>query len=98
MKYAIPATPHRSNGMRSLEAECSTSVQQRAAAVDEQHRRSAIEDRRAFRTGGIQNCWRSELGAQLGRESQPACLCVYDVDVLGLSANEQVGYYLHNAS
>jgi len=59
--------------MRSLEAECSTSVQQRAAAVDEQHRRAAIEAWRAFRTGGIRNCWRSELGAQPGRKNQPAC-------------------------
>jgi len=57
--------------MRSLEAECSTSVQQSAAAVDEQHRRAAIEARRAFRTGGIRNCWRSELGAQSGRKNQP---------------------------
>jgi len=49
---------------------------QRAAAVDEQHRRAAIEGRRAFRTVGIQNCWRSELGAQSGLENQPACLSV----------------------
>jgi len=83
--------------MRSLEVDCSTSVQQqstsstgvqqqraapacsssvqhqRAAAVDEQHRRAAIEARRAFRTGGIRNGWRLELGAQQGRENQPAC-------------------------
>ena len=38
-----------------------------------QHQRAAIEARRAFRTGGIRNCWRSELGAQSGRENQPAC-------------------------
>ena len=58
--------PRRSNGMRSLEAECSTSVQQCAAAVNEQHQRAAIDAWRAFRTGGIRNCWRSELGPQSG--------------------------------
>ena len=47
---------------------------QRAAAVDEQHRRAAIEARRAFRTGGIWNCWHSDLGVQSGRKNQPACL------------------------
>jgi len=51
---------------------------QRAAAVDEQHRRAAIEARRAFRAGAIRNCWRSELGAQSGRRNQPACfLCLF---------------------
>jgi len=47
-----------------------------AAAVDEQHRRAAIEARRAFRTGGIWNCWRSDLGVQSARKNQPACLYV----------------------
>jgi len=46
---------------------------QRAAAVDEQHGRAAIEARRALRTGGIQNCWLWELGAQSGRKNHPAC-------------------------
>jgi len=28
---------------------------------------------------GIQNCWRSELGAQSGRKNQPACLSVSNI-------------------
>ena len=70
MKFAIPAT--------SLPIERYALAQsglqyQRAAAVDEQQRRAAIEARRrAFRTGGIHNCWRSELGAQSGRKNEPA--------------------------
>jgi len=36
-------------------------------------RRAAIEARGAFRTAGIQNWGRSELGAQSGRKNPPAC-------------------------
>jgi len=32
LKFAIPATLRRSNGMHSLEAECSTSVQQQSTS------------------------------------------------------------------
>ena len=66
MKFAIPATSRQSNGVRSLEAECSNSVHQRATAVDEQHRRAAIEAR-----------GHSELqGGASGSKNQPACLSV----------------------
>jgi len=59
LKFAIAATPRRSNGMRSLEAECSTRVQQCAAAVDEQHQRAAIDAWPAFLTGGVWNWGRN---------------------------------------
>ena len=70
MKFAIPATP----ADRMVCARWKRS----AAAVDEQHRRAAIEARRAFGTGGIRNCWRSELGSQSGRKNQPACIDTID--------------------
>jgi len=52
--------------MRSLEAQCSTSVQQCAAAVDEQHRRAAIEARRAFGTVGVRN-WKRNRAVKANR-------------------------------
>jgi len=70
VKFAIPATPRRSNGMHSLEVECSTSMQQ------QQHLRAAIEARWALRTGGIRNCWRLELWVQSGRKNPLACQTV----------------------
>jgi len=53
---------------RESAAPASSSKQQQ-----QQHQRAAIETQRAFRTWGIRNCWRSELGAQSGRKNPPAC-------------------------
>jgi len=53
-------------------------------------RHAAIE---AFRTGGIQNWGRSELGAQSGRKNQPACYYYY---YSSPGIHYHVTYYLHN--